>query len=56
MGLNCTHMCGYCAGHGCSNRIILNEEEEDIYGDADVEYEVATDNELSPASKKQNRN
>ena len=43
-------MCGYCAGHGCSNRTILNEE-EDIYGDADVEYEVANDNELSPASK-----
>ena len=50
MGLSCTHMCGYCAGHGCSNRTILSEEEEEIYGDVDEEYEVATETELSSAS------
>ena len=63
MGLSCILMCGYCAGHGCSNRAILSEkeeeeeeDEEEIYGDVDEEYEVATETELSPASRKQNRN
>lgn len=34
-GLPCTNMCGYCAGHGCTNQVSFDEDEE---GEAD-EYE-----------------
>ncbi|CAG9769581.1 unnamed protein product [Ceutorhynchus assimilis] len=31
-GLNCTNMCGYCAGHGCTNRM--------DYADLDIDDDV----------------
>ena len=27
--LPCTSMCGYCAGHGCSNRIVIDDDDDD---------------------------
>lgn len=28
-GLECNTMCGYCTGHGCSNRVVVEDDAED---------------------------
>jgi hypothetical protein len=28
-GLQCNAMCGYCTGHGCSNRVVVEDDTED---------------------------
>ena len=39
--LPCTSMCGYCAGHGCSNRIVIDDDDDD---DDDDGNEIDEDN------------
>jgi hypothetical protein len=28
-GLQCNDMCGYCTGHGCSNRVVVEDDADD---------------------------
>ena len=47
-GLNCTHMCGYCAGHGCSNQNSFDTDD-----DVDEIHEIDIDEDSQPLQKRQ---
>ena len=53
--LQCTAMCGYCAGHGCENRIVpeVSSSDDDCYGESSVSTD--TDNEENISQPKEKR-
>ena len=55
-GLPCTHMCGYCAGHGCSNQCAFDADDEEYVDECAEEYrEIVDADEYHPLQKKKRR-